>query len=1005
MIPLRLELTNFLSYRETAVLNFNGIHLACISGANGAGKSTILDAMTWALFGQSRSRSDDDLVNRVAALGGDGAEVSLVFELEGSVYRVLRRKKARKRTLLELQMAVDPEQWADGGWKTLSETKLRETEAAIESLLRMNYDTFINASFLLQGKADEFTTKTAGRRKEILAELLGVNAWDQYKELATTRRKVVENRLLLLDGQLSEIETELGEEAERQETLQAAQVELAVIAERLKDKEALLQQLRRAETAVAQQKKLVQNLASNLARAQKSLAGLEQTRQKRQKERETYQAVLDKAGQILAGYAAWETAELDLRGWQSKANAFNQLQQKKRPHELAVTQARSKLEQQAQELAAQAERTAAATVERETVTQKLAAGQVRLAELGTAVADLTQQEQAWHEAKAELQRLESERKLLAQELGQIQAESRKIAALVEEKTAVARNAQQAEKELAELTAQVAAIAGWNKQYATSLADKNSLESEQQRLKAEMNRFKERIDGLKVESGDRYDHSGQCPLCGQPLSDDHRRDVLVQLETEGREMGDRYRDNQKRIESLAAETADLNAKIKQSDRIERDQQTQQQRLAQAEARLAETETAVTEWQSGGQATRLTELEKQLADNTAVSTQQSQIKELATAVQRKSALEKEQQSQQRQISQAEARLAEIARLAAEWERVGQKAQAETKQRLETREYATDDLAALAELDGQITAIGYDLAAHDAARQKRDELAEAQTRQQELKQAEAAVKPLEDTLAHLTEQIAAQQETAADLTGQHTAAVAELERIAADSGDRRGVEDEVFRLREEQIAANRRVGAAQQRLDVLADLRARQETLTAERAGVTGQIQRLKLLEKACGRDGVQALLIEQALPEIEDHANELLDRLTNGDMRVSFETQRALKSREGLAETLDIRIQDSAGERPYANFSGGEQFRVNFAIRLALSQILARRSGARLQTLVIDEGFGSQDPNGRQRLVEAINAIQGDFQRILVITHIAELRDAFPNRIEVEKSVTGSTISVS
>ncbi|MEJ2747876.1 MAG: AAA family ATPase, partial [Anaerolineae bacterium] len=64
MIPLRLELTNFLSYRDTAVLNFNGIHLACISGANGAGKSTILDAMTWALFGQSRSRSDDDLVNK-----------------------------------------------------------------------------------------------------------------------------------------------------------------------------------------------------------------------------------------------------------------------------------------------------------------------------------------------------------------------------------------------------------------------------------------------------------------------------------------------------------------------------------------------------------------------------------------------------------------------------------------------------------------------------------------------------------------------------------------------------------------------------------------------------------------------------------------------------------------------------------------------------------------------------------------------------------------------------
>jgi exonuclease SbcC len=114
---------------------------------------------------------------------------------------------------------------------------------------------------------------------------------------------------------------------------------------------------------------------------------------------------------------------------------------------------------------------------------------------------------------------------------------------------------------------------------------------------------------------------------------------------------------------------------------------------------------------------------------------------------------------------------------------------------------------------------------------------------------------------------------------------------------------------------------------------------------------------------------------------------------------------MRETLDIRIIDRAGERPYENYSGGEQFRVNFAIRLALSQALAHRSGAALSTLVIDEGFGSQDPQGRARLVEAINEIQDEFARILVITHVEELKDAFPARIEVEKQPAGSVISVS
>jgi DNA repair protein SbcC/Rad50 len=159
-------------------------------------------------------------------------------------------------------------------------------------------------------------------------------------------------------------------------------------------------------------------------------------------------------------------------------------------------------------------------------------------------------------------------------------------------------------------------------------------------------------------------------------------------------------------------------------------------------------------------------------------------------------------------------------------------------------------------------------------------------------------------------------------------------------------------------------------------------------------------------VPALLIEQALPEIQETTNELLSRLTNGRMSFSFMTQREYKDtrREDLKETLDMVISDSVGARDYEMFSGGEAFRVNFSIRLALSQVLARRAGARLQTLVIDEGFGSQDAQGRQRLVEAINLVRDDFKKILVITHLEELKDAFPARIEVEKTPQGSKIQV-
>ncbi|MCX7912942.1 MAG: hypothetical protein N2506_08320, partial [Dehalococcoidales bacterium] len=81
---------------------------------------------------------------------------------------------------------------------------------------------------------------------------------------------------------------------------------------------------------------------------------------------------------------------------------------------------------------------------------------------------------------------------------------------------------------------------------------------------------------------------------------------------------------------------------------------------------------------------------------------------------------------------------------------------------------------------------------------------------------------------------------------------------------------------------------------------------------------------------------------------------------------------LRETLDITITDDLNTRPYEMFSGGEAFRINFAIRVALSRFLARRAGSPLPTLIIDEGFGTQDNTGMERLKEAIISIQNEFE---------------------------------
>ncbi|OAT81081.1 AAA family ATPase [Desulfotomaculum copahuensis] len=209
----------------------------------------------------------------------------------------------------------------------------------------------------------------------------------------------------------------------------------------------------------------------------------------------------------------------------------------------------------------------------------------------------------------------------------------------------------------------------------------------------------------------------------------------------------------------------------------------------------------------------------------------------------------------------------------------------------------------------------------------------------------------------------------------------------------------------ALQRELGMVEQRLKAIDALRAEAEDLTGKLAQIAALQVKYQTLVRAFGRDGIPALIIENAIPELESITNEILGRMTSNGMNLRFETQRELKSVKGaVSETLDIIISDWRGERPYETFSGGEKFRIDFAIRIALSKLLARRAGASLRLLVLDEGIGSQDAEGRERLMEAIAAIEKDFAKVIVISHVEEIKEAFPTRIEVEPGPDGSKVRV-
>jgi exonuclease SbcC len=211
-----------------------------------------------------------------------------------------------------------------------------------------------------------------------------------------------------------------------------------------------------------------------------------------------------------------------------------------------------------------------------------------------------------------------------------------------------------------------------------------------------------------------------------------------------------------------------------------------------------------------------------------------------------------------------------------------------------------------------------------------------------------------------------------------------------------------RKELSDAERSLATAEEQLRQLDSLSQEIEAMKKELADSDKQLVLLTDLANMFGKNGIQAMLIERSLPLLEDEANLILNRISEG-LSISLETQSANKT-GGMRETLDIVIADDQGQRSYENYSGGERFRVDFALRIALSKLLAHRAGARIETLVIDEGFGSQDAEGLQKLIECLQAITDEFKCILVISHIEDMKDAFLSRITVTKGPDGSHVEV-
>jgi len=343
MLPKRLELHNFLAYRQPDPIIFEGVHLACLTGPNGAGKSSLLDAITWVLWGKARG-GPDELIYQ----GQTEMFVQLDFEQDHDLYRVIR-KRQRSKTGKTGRSTLDLFIWdaQSEQWTPISGASFTETNKRIMSLLRLDYDTFVYSAFLQQGRADAFTIETASRRKQILSDILGLGQWAEYEARAKERLGVIKHNLALTDMEL----TRLAEEEAKEPALRR-DLELAIVA--FQEAERLRVEAEKRYAEVSGAEKQMDDAKSRLAQAEHRIRQREgdlqeiDTELARHRERlARLTALIGDRESIQEGYAQLQAAREADQALGEKLQAMSALKDRLNEVEKAIQQRRSALESQA----------------------------------------------------------------------------------------------------------------------------------------------------------------------------------------------------------------------------------------------------------------------------------------------------------------------------------------------------------------------------------------------------------------------------------------------------------------------------------------------------------------------------------------------------------------------------------------------------------------------------------------------------------------------------------
>lgn len=312
-------------------------------------------------------------------------------------------------------------------------------------------------------------------------------------------------------------------------------------------------------------------------------------------------------------------------------------------------------------------------------------------------------------------------------------------------------------------------------------------------------------------------------------------------------------------------------------------------------------------------------------------------------------------------------------------------------------------VANLETELKNLAFDPAEYEAASQQLAEAEKIAAKAEALKLAETRLAEIAASVKETQQHLRKEESELERLRKALDAYKTQLNQREACASSLKAAQQKLQMTRAELDTIKRELGSVQTMLSMCSDARKQLHTLQEQQQSIKTQQEILAILETACSKKaGVPALIIENAVPSIEQYANQLLQNM-GSNLFVSFITQADTKSGT-TQEVLRIIVTQEGEERPYSTFSGAERFQVDLAIRIALSKFLAGRAGAQIRFFALDEGLGCADANSRQAILNTLMAVAKEFGKVIVVTHIDEIKDMFPQRIEVRKGADGSHIRI-